>query len=161
MAEVKTLLVAVLALCFVNSCFCNSWDSYIYNLIAQSKDSSGTAHVDAAAIIGLDRSRWTSQNTAEALKMSQTEVDTIAASFKSSDYSSFMHNGVYVGGVKYQFLRVEDEKTVFAKKKNHGGIVMMKSKTAVVIAHYPEGKQMGNAAKAVSVIAEYLESLGM
>ena len=31
-----------------------SWDSYIDNLIAQSKDAQGTAHTDRAAIIGLD-----------------------------------------------------------------------------------------------------------
>ena len=31
-----------------------SWDSYIDNLLAQSKDASGSAHADKACIIGLD-----------------------------------------------------------------------------------------------------------
>ncbi|KAK6166926.1 hypothetical protein SNE40_023526 [Patella caerulea] len=161
MAEVKTLLVGLLALCLVNSCFCNSWDAYIDNLIAQSKDTSGVEHVDKASIFGLDTSRWTSVNGDKVLEISSTEVNTIATAFRSSDFNSFMSDGVNVSGVKYQFLKVEDDKTVYAKKKDHGGIVMMASKTAVVIAHYPEGKQSGNAVKAVGVIAEYLESLNM
>ena len=37
-----------------------SWDSYIDNLIAQSKDTNGTAHLDKACIIGLDGgASWT------------------------------------------------------------------------------------------------------
>ena len=38
---------------------------------------------------------------------------------------------------------------------------MQASKTAIVIAHTPEGCQQGNTNKGVGVIAEYLESLGM
>lgn len=31
-----------------------SWDSYLDNLQAQSKDPAGTAHVDRCCIIGID-----------------------------------------------------------------------------------------------------------
>ena len=38
-----------------------SWDSYIDNLIAQSKDTAGQSHCDKACIIGLDGgAKWTS-----------------------------------------------------------------------------------------------------
>ena len=48
-----------------------SWDSYIDNLIAQSKDSSGTAHIDRGCIIGLDGgAAWTTAGHACALKVS-------------------------------------------------------------------------------------------
>ena len=73
----------------------------------------------------------------------------------------FMTSGVYVESVKYTFLRGEDSKIVYAKKKGSGAITMQASKTAVVIAHCPEGGQQGNLNKGVGVIAEYLESLGM
>ena len=47
-----------------------SWDSYIDNLIAQTKDASGTAHSDRACIIGLDGgAAWTSAGHANALKV--------------------------------------------------------------------------------------------
>lgn len=47
-----------------------SWDSYIDNLIAQSKDATGATHVDKACIIGLDGgAKWTSDGHASALKV--------------------------------------------------------------------------------------------
>ena len=47
-----------------------SWDSYIDNLIAQSKDSSGMAHIDRACIIGLDGGAlWNSPSHPNALKV--------------------------------------------------------------------------------------------
>ena len=47
-----------------------SWDSYIDNLIAQTKDASGTAHADKACIIGLDGGApWTTAGHAMALKV--------------------------------------------------------------------------------------------
>lgn len=72
-----------------------------------------------------------------------------------------MSNGVRAEEAKYQFLREEEGKTVMAKKKGQGAITLQASKTAIVIAHCPEGGQQGNTNKAVAVIAEYLESLGM
>ena len=47
-----------------------SWDSYTDNLIAQTKDSSGTAHSDKACIIGIDGgAAWTTAGHACALKV--------------------------------------------------------------------------------------------
>lgn len=47
-----------------------SWDSYIDNLIAQTKDASGETHCDKACIIGLDGGvAWTSAGHANALQV--------------------------------------------------------------------------------------------
>lgn len=47
-----------------------SWDSYIDNLVAQTKDASGTAHADKACIIGIDGGApWTSSGHASALQV--------------------------------------------------------------------------------------------
>ena len=73
----------------------------------------------------------------------------------------FMTSGVVLEATKYNFLREEDNKIVYAKKKGSGAITMQASKTAIVIAHCPEGAQQGNCNKGVAVIAEYLESLNM
>ncbi|MFM6308267.1 MAG: profilin family protein, partial [Dolichospermum sp.] len=48
-----------------------------------------------------------------------------------------------------------------AKRKGHGAITIQKSKSAVVIGHTAEGCQQGNTNKAVGVIADYLESVGL
>ena len=72
-----------------------------------------------------------------------------------------MTSGCHAEGVKYQFLREEDGKLVLAKKKGSGALTLQASKTAIVVAHCPEGGQQGNTNKGVNVIAEYLESLNM
>jgi profilin len=139
-----------------------SWDSYLDNLVAQSKDASGTAHVDKCAIIGIDGgAKWTTDGHANALKLNATEGADIARAFKAKDFSSFMAGGVKAEGNKYQFLREEDGKVVYAKKKGEGALSIQASKTALVLGHCPEGGQQGNTNKAVAVIAEYLEGLGM
>ncbi|XP_031559793.1 profilin-like [Actinia tenebrosa] len=139
-----------------------SWDSYIDNLIAQTKDASGTAHCDKACIIGLDGGApWTSAGHANAFKLQAAEGANIARCFKSKDFSVFMASGIHCEGVKFNFLREEDGKLVFGKKKEHGAVTLQASKTAIVVGHCPEGSQQGNLNKGVGVIAEYLESLGM
>jgi profilin len=54
-----------------------SWDSYIDNLIAQSKDAAGSAHADRACIIGLDGgASWTTAGHGCALKVRQGVTST-------------------------------------------------------------------------------------
>ena len=49
-----------------------SWDSYLDNLIAQTKDASGTVHADKACIIGVDGgAKWTTDAHANALKVNE------------------------------------------------------------------------------------------
>lgn len=139
-----------------------SWDSYLDNLIAQSKDGTGTTHIDACCIIGIDGgAKWTSDGHGKALKLTPEEGAAIARCFKGKDFTHFMGSGIHAAGMKYQFLREEDKKVVYAKKKGFGAVTIQASKTALVIAHCPEGGQQGNTNKGVAVIAEYLESLGM
>ena len=93
--------------------------------------------------------------------MQGSEGANIAKCFKSKDFTAFQAGGIFAEGIKYQFLREEDGKLVLAKRKDQGAISMQASKTAIVIAHTTEGSQQGNSNKGVSVIADYLESLGM
>lgn len=72
-----------------------------------------------------------------------------------------MAGGVVLEGIKYSFLREEDREVVYAKRKDHGSLTLQASKTAIVIAHCPEGSQAGNCNKAVSTIAEYLSGMNM
>lgn len=139
-----------------------SWDSYLDNLLAQSRDQTGNTHADKACIIGLDGgAKWTTDTHANALRLTADEAANIAGCFKSGDFTPFMSEGIHAEGTKYQFLKEDDRKLVLAKKKDLGGLTLQKSKTAIVIAHAAEGKQHGNVNKAVNVIAEYLESVNM
>lgn len=137
------------------------WDSYLDNMIQQSKDSTGKSHCDKAAIISLDGgASWTSPNHPSGIQITPAEGQKIAQMMKSGDFSSAQANGIVLEGVKYQFLR-EDGKVAFAKKKDFGALTFQKSKSAIVIGHTPEGSMQGNTNKAVGVIADYLESVGM
>ena len=51
-----------------------SWDSYIDNLLSQTKDASGTTHADRACIIGIDGGAlWTTEGHPNAFKVSVRE----------------------------------------------------------------------------------------
>ena len=71
-----------------------------------------------------------------------------------------MTSGIVLEGIKFQFLREEDKKIVYAKGKC-GSVTLQASKTAIVIAHCPEGSQVGSCNKAVDTIAEYLSNLNI
>ena len=52
-----------------------SWDSYIDNLIAQTKDATGALHVDRACIIGIDGgAAWTTAAHPNSLKVPPSVV---------------------------------------------------------------------------------------
>ena len=139
-----------------------SWDSYIDNLIAQTRDANGVVHCDKACIIGLDDGGcWTSRGHPNAVKLCHNEATHIARCFKTKDFTPFMSTTVRLEGAGNMFLRELDGKVVYVKQKGYGGYTLQASKTAIVIAHCPEGGQQGNTNKGVNVIAEYLESLGM
>ena len=128
----------------------------------QSKDASGTTHCDKGCIIGIDGgAKWTTDDHPSAYKLNPTESAAIANAFKTKNWSTFQSSGIHLEGEKFQFLRVEDDRTVMAKKKGKGAVTMQCSKTAIVIGHTAEGCQQGNVNKAVNVIAEYLDGQNM
>ena len=131
------------------------WDTYIDNIMGHTE-----GHCDKACLIGKSGGKWTSDTHPNAIKISVDEASTIGKAMESGDLTPFQSSGIVVEGVKYQFLRGE-ENLVIGKKKDHGGITIQGSQTAVVIGHTKEGGQPGNTNKGVAVIAEYLESVGM
>lgn len=134
-----------------------SWDSYIDNLMGQCSGSC-----DKAAIIALDGGApWTTAYDGKGIVLQPIEAQNISKAFKSGDFTPLMAEGIKIEGVKYQFLREEDGKIMYGKKKEHGSITLQASKTAITLGHTEEGKQQGDTNKGVAVIAEYLESLGM
>lgn len=117
--------------------------------------------MDKGQIISLDGgATWITPNYPGSLQITRVEGEKIAYAMKNSDFTDLQANGIFLEGVKYQFLR-EDSKVCFAKRKEYGSITIQKSKSAVVIGRTPEGKIQGNSNKAVGVIADYLESIGM
>lgn len=133
-----------------------AWDGYIKNVIDRCPHDC-----DSVCILGLnDESPWTSDASPNHLKLAAGEAQVIAKCCKSKDFSNMMSNGVRVGGMKYQFLRVQDDKVVLAKKKDHGAITLNVTKQAVIVSHTKEGGQQGQTNNATQFVADHLESNG-
>jgi len=127
------------------------WDGYIDSII-----STGEGHCDKVCIIGKDGSQWTTPNHANALKIAAEEVQGIVAGTR--DISHFQTKGAVVDGVKYQFLR-NDEDQYYFKKKEFGALTVYCSKQAIVLGHTREGSQQGKTNCAVGKTVEYLKSV--
>jgi len=135
-----------------------SWDGYIDSILGNA-NVTGT-NSDKAAIIGQDGSIWTGAHGGKGMTIAAAEAATIAKCITSKDFSPLQASGIVLEGLKYQFLREEDGKVIQGKKKDHGAVTCVASKSAIVIAHTAEGGQAGLTTKGAAAIAEYLESLG-
>ncbi|KAK4047192.1 profilin, required for normal timing of actin polymerization in response to thermal stress [Microbotryomycetes sp. JL221] len=123
-----------------------SWQNVDSNLV-------GTGKITKAAILGQQGGVWAAsagyQPTAE-------EQAAIAKAF--TDPSAAQANGVRVQGTKYLTLRADD-RSVYAKK-GADGIVLVKTKQAILVAEYAHPTAPGEATKIVEDLADYLIGVG-
>ena len=131
-----------------------SWNGYIDTVIGYCAGSC-----DKVCLVGTDGSVYTSSENASHLPISASEASTIARCITSGDFSPLQAGGVVVAGVKYQFLRGE-ENLILGKKKDNGAITVLATKSLVIIAHTIEGKAQGTTNSGAGRIQEYFESSG-
>ncbi|CCG84164.1 protein of unknown function [Taphrina deformans PYCC 5710] len=123
-----------------------SWQAYI--------DSSllGTGKIDKAGIYSrAGDSTWA--NSA-GFTLSAPELKAISAGFDNA--GSIQASGLKVMGEKYLTIRAED-RSIYGKKGNKG-LICVRTKQAIIIGHYPETTQPGEAAKIVEGLGDYLIS---
>ena len=123
-----------------------SWQAYVDDQLV------GTGHVTGAAIIGHDGNVWASKN----LTLKAGEGPKLVNAFKDS--SSVLASGIFVEGNKYLSLKADD-KSIYAKK-GAGGVVIAKTSQCVLIGHYNETVQPGQATVTVEKLADYLRENG-
>jgi len=134
-----------------------SWDAYIDSVTATAPNDC-----DLACIIGLDGgAKWTTDAHAQSFKITPDEAVAIARVTKARDTNTWQMGGIIADGIKYQYLRENDDGAFLGKKKDHGAITIQASKSAIVIGHTKEGGQQGNTNKGVDAVAKYLDSLNM
>ena len=105
---------------------------------------------------------WTTNSHAANFNLSLAECSIIARNVKAGELGHNFYNGIFLSGEKYQYLRFDAEtKTVLGKKIGHGAVTIQPSKSAIVIAHCPEGRQHGQCNNGVSKIVEHLEASGL
>lgn len=124
-----------------------SWQAYTDNLIAGGK-------VDKAALYSrADDSLWAQSGS---FQLQPAEITEIAKGFDSAE--GLQTSGLHVQGQKYFLLRADD-RSIYGKHEAEG-VVCVRTKQAILVAHYPSGVQPGEATTIVEKLADYLISVG-
>ncbi|ODV81006.1 profilin [Suhomyces tanzawaensis NRRL Y-17324] len=124
-----------------------SWQAYTDNLVATGK-------IDKAALYSrAGDSLWAQSSSFE---LQSSEITGIAQGF--DDASNLQAHGLHVQGQKYFLLRADD-RSIYGKFEAEG-VVAVRTKQAILVAHYPAGVVAGEATTVVEKVADYLISVG-
>ncbi|KAK4329964.1 Profilin [Rhodotorula toruloides] len=136
-----------------------SWQAYVdTNLV-------GSGKVSKAAILGQQGGIWAQSagyndgwpdDVDLRAQLSQEEQNNLIKIH--SDPSNAQANGVRAQGQKFLTIRADD-RSVYGKKQADG-IIIVKTKQAILVAEYAHPTQPGEATKVVEELADYLISVG-
>jgi len=124
-----------------------SWQTYVdTNLV-------GTGKVVKAAILGLGGGVWAAS---QGYSLSLDEQKAILTAYAEREETQ--KNGIRLSGHKFFALRVDDRSIYL--KKGSDGVVIVKTKQAVLVAEYIAPTQAAEATPVVEGLADYLISVG-
>jgi len=128
-----------------------SWQAYVDTSLI------GSGNVDKAAIFSAaGDSKWAASH---GFDISAAELKTIVDSYRDTkDVKDVQGSGFYIAGSKYMTLRADD-RSLYGKKGKEG-IIIVKTTQAILVAHYPETVQPGNAVTTVEQLGDYLVGVG-
>ncbi|KKA28922.1 hypothetical protein TD95_002482 [Thielaviopsis punctulata] len=129
-----------------------SWQAYVDTTLV------GSSNVDKASIISVaGDSVWATSAgftlTAEEMK----KISTILSGDEAAQSGAYS-NGFYVAGERFVVTKVDD-RSLYGR---HGqeGVCIAKSKQAIVVGHHNKNQQVGNCAKVVENLVDYLCTSG-
>ncbi|KAF7508788.1 hypothetical protein GJ744_008665 [Endocarpon pusillum] len=128
-----------------------SWQAYVDQSLV------GTGFVDKAAIFNTEgTSCWA---TSKDFKLSPQELREVVTAYNdTNDPKAVQATGLHIAEEKY-FVIKADEKSLYGKKGKEG-VVIVKTKQTLLITHYPETVQPGQAATIVEKLGDYLVGTG-
>ncbi|KAI4121010.1 MAG: hypothetical protein LQ338_006613 [Usnochroma carphineum] len=95
----------------------------------------------------------------ELLQVAPAEIKAVVSSFtETGDVKKVQSEGLHIAGEKF-ITHKSDERSLYGKKGKEG-VVIVKTKQAILVAHYPESVQPGAAATTVEHLADYLIGVG-
>ncbi|KAG9772073.1 hypothetical protein KCU88_g6221, partial [Aureobasidium melanogenum] len=117
----------------------------------------GTGHVDQAAIFNAEgTSVWA---TSPNFNITPQELQEVVGAYKDTSVPKQVQTkGLHIAGKKYFVIKADD--TSLYGKLGREGVVIVKTKQALLITHYPETVQPGTAANTVEKLGAYLVSVG-
>lgn len=123
-----------------------SWQAYTDNLL-------GTGKVDKAIIYS--RAGDAIWATSGGLNLQPAEISEIAQGFDNP--TGLQSNGLHIQSQKFMLIRADD-RSIYGRHDAEG-VVCVRTKQTILIAHYPPGVQAGEATKIVEQLADYLISV--
>jgi profilin len=124
-----------------------SWQAYVdTNLV-------GSGRIDKAAILGLQGGVWASS---PGVTISPQQQDAIVKAFTNAD--KLQAGGIHLADQKYFTISVVGR--TIQGKKGADGVVIVKTKQAVLVAVYVGPVQAPEATSVVETLADYLISVG-
>lgn len=124
-----------------------SWNAYTENLVATGK-------VDKAALYSkAGDSLWAETG---GFQLQPNEITEIANGFDKPE--GIQAHGLHACGQKYFLLRA-DERSIYGKQEAEG-LIAVRTKQAILIAHYPSGVLAAEATPLVENLADYLIGVG-
>ncbi|KAK4165956.1 profilin [Cladorrhinum sp. PSN259] len=133
-----------------------SWQAYV--------DSSlvGSGHIDKAIILSAaGDSTWAAT---PGFAIGGDEVQAIIAILNEAGSENHPKTdkaygeGIHVAGERYVATRIEGNHIYGRQGKT--GIAIVKTKQAILVGHYGENVQAGNATQTIEALADYLTGLG-
>ena len=83
----------------------------------------------------------------------------IVSAYKDTETpKKIQSTGLHVAGEKFVVLKADD--TSLYGKKGKTGVIIVKTKQALLITHYPDTVQPGSAVNTVEKLGGYLTSVG-
>ncbi|KAL6940654.1 profilin, required for normal timing of actin polymerization in response to thermal stress [Hanseniaspora vineae] len=123
-----------------------SWQAYTDNLVVTGKLDKAVLYSRAGDAV------WASSN---GLQLAATEIAEIAKGFDNP--AGLQSNGLHIGGQKFMLIRADD-RSIYGRHVEEG-VVCVRTKQTILIAHYPPGVVAGEATKIVEQLADYLISV--
>lgn len=123
-----------------------SWQAYTDNLTATGK-------IDKAALYSrAGDSLWAQSGN---FQLEGLEIAELAKGF--DDPSALQTSGLHLLKEKYFLLRADD-RSIYGKLQEQG-VVAVRTKQTILVAHYPAGVEAGSATTVVEKLADYLISV--
>ncbi|KAM7206866.1 Profilin [Naviculisporaceae sp. PSN 640] len=131
-----------------------SWQAYV--------DSSlvGSGHIEKGAIISAAGDSTWAATSGFTVKPDEAKeiVAILEGGGKGPAVDKAFSEGIHVDGERYVAFNVED-RHIYGRK-GRTGVIIVKTKQAILVGKYGEGQQAGNATTTVEALADYLIKSG-
>ena len=115
---------------------------------------------DGGVIIGLEGNVWA---RSESMNITTEEAIQLTSVMKSNDYSTFIENGIIIGGVKYNVIDSLVSSHIAAVSEDKtSGISCSITSLCVVLSHWKEGNETDSHYNldATRCCAQYISEAG-